>query len=74
MGGAVSAGEDNEELVDNLVEADYLKSPSVEKALRYRMDAITIGLVQSQGFDTRNSKIGIYTKSSACCLRILKPR
>ncbi len=30
MGGAVSAGEDNEELVDNLVEADYLKSPSVE--------------------------------------------
>lgn len=36
MGGAVSAGEDNEELVDNLVEADYVKTTIVEKALRYK--------------------------------------
>ena len=35
MGGAVSAGEDNDELIDNLVEADYLKTVKVEKALRW---------------------------------------
>ncbi|CAN8002109.1 unnamed protein product [Ixodes hexagonus] len=34
MGGAVSAGEDNDELIDNLVEADYIKSPLVEKVFR----------------------------------------
>ncbi|KAL1435667.1 hypothetical protein MTO96_010962 [Rhipicephalus appendiculatus] len=34
MGGAVSAGEDNDELVDHLVEADYIRSPDVESALR----------------------------------------
>ncbi|XP_067677709.1 protein-L-isoaspartate O-methyltransferase domain-containing protein 1-like [Haliotis asinina] len=34
MGGAVSTGADNNELVDNLVEADYIKSPLVEKVFR----------------------------------------
>lgn len=34
MGGAVSAGEDNEDLVDNLVEADYVKTSFVEQAMR----------------------------------------
>lgn len=34
MGGAVSAGEDNDELVDHLVEADYIRSADVESALR----------------------------------------
>ena len=34
MGGAVSAGEDNEELVDHLVSADYIKSPLVEAVFR----------------------------------------
>ncbi|KAM7282622.1 protein-L-isoaspartate O-methyltransferase domain-containing protein 1 isoform X1 [Ixodes scapularis] len=34
MGGAVSAGEDNDELIDNLVEADYIKSPLVERVFR----------------------------------------
>ena len=34
MGGAVSAGEDNDELIDNLVEADYIKSPYIEKVFR----------------------------------------
>lgn len=34
MGGAVSTGEDNDELVDNLVEADYIKSEHVERAFR----------------------------------------
>ena len=34
MGGAVSAGENNEELIDNLVEADYIKSGHVEKVFR----------------------------------------
>ncbi|XP_061175493.1 protein-L-isoaspartate O-methyltransferase domain-containing protein 1-like [Saccostrea echinata] len=34
MGGAVSTGEDNEELVDNLVDAEYIKSPHVERAFR----------------------------------------
>lgn len=30
----MSTGEDNEELVDNLVDAEYIKSPHVEKAFR----------------------------------------
>ncbi|XP_064625900.1 protein-L-isoaspartate O-methyltransferase domain-containing protein 1-like [Lineus longissimus] len=34
MGGAVSAGEDNDDLVDNLVDADYIKTPGVEKVFR----------------------------------------
>ncbi|OWF45745.1 protein-L-isoaspartate O-methyltransferase domain-containing protein 2-like [Mizuhopecten yessoensis] len=34
MGGAVSTGEDNDELVDNLVGADYIKTPMVEKVFR----------------------------------------
>jgi len=34
MGGAVSTGEDNDELVDNLVDADYIKSPRVEAVFR----------------------------------------
>ena len=34
MGGAVSAGEDNDELIDNLVEADYIKSPHIERVFR----------------------------------------
>jgi len=34
MGGAVSAGQDNDELVDNLKEANYIKSPEVEQVFR----------------------------------------
>ena len=34
MGGAVSAGKDNDELVDNLKEMNYIKSPDVEHVLR----------------------------------------
>ncbi|XP_064486623.1 protein-L-isoaspartate O-methyltransferase domain-containing protein 1-like [Ornithodoros turicata] len=34
MGGAVSAGEDNDELIDNLVDAEYIKTPAVEKVFR----------------------------------------
>ena len=34
MGGVVSAGENNEELVDNLCEAEYITSPEVETAFR----------------------------------------
>ena len=34
MGGAVSTGEDNDELVDNLVDADYIKSRTVEEVCR----------------------------------------
>ena len=34
MGGAVSAGEDNDELIDNLVEADYIKSRRIESIFR----------------------------------------
>ena len=34
MGGAVSAGEDNDELIDNLVEADYIKSSHIERVFR----------------------------------------
>ena len=34
MGGAVSAGQDNDDLVDNLKEAGYIKSPQVEHVFR----------------------------------------
>lgn len=34
MGGAVSAGQDNTELVNNLVDADYIKASIVEKVFR----------------------------------------
>lgn len=34
MGGAVSAGEDNDELIDNLKEAQYIRSELVESAFR----------------------------------------
>ncbi|XP_062396300.1 protein-L-isoaspartate O-methyltransferase domain-containing protein 2a [Sardina pilchardus] len=34
MGGAVSAGEDNDELIDNLKEAQYIRSELVEEAFR----------------------------------------
>ncbi|XP_062316391.1 protein-L-isoaspartate O-methyltransferase domain-containing protein 2 [Osmerus eperlanus] len=34
MGGAVSAGEDNDELIDNLKEAHYIRSALVERAFR----------------------------------------
>ena len=34
MGGAVSAGADNDELIDNLLEADYITSSEVEKVFR----------------------------------------
>lgn len=34
MGGSVSAGRDNDELIDNLVEAGFIKSPLIERAFR----------------------------------------
>ncbi len=34
MGGAVSAGEDNDDLIDNLKEAYYIRSDLVERAFR----------------------------------------
>ncbi|XP_015912421.1 protein-L-isoaspartate O-methyltransferase domain-containing protein 1 [Parasteatoda tepidariorum] len=34
MGGAVSAGEDNDELIDNLVNGEYIKTYVIEKAFR----------------------------------------
>lgn len=34
MGGSVSAGVDNNDLVDNLLAADYIKTPSVERVFR----------------------------------------
>ena len=34
MGGAVSTGENNDDLVDNLIEANYIKNTSVERVFR----------------------------------------
>lgn len=34
MGGAVSTGQDNDDLIDNLLEADYIRTPFVEKVFR----------------------------------------
>ena len=34
MGGAVSAGEDNDDLIDNLKEADYIKTEHIERVFR----------------------------------------
>ncbi|CAL1285755.1 unnamed protein product [Larinioides sclopetarius] len=43
MGGAVSAGENNDELIDNLVEAEYIKTPAVERIFR-AVDRGTYGI------------------------------
>ncbi|XP_035229876.1 protein-L-isoaspartate O-methyltransferase domain-containing protein 2-like [Stegodyphus dumicola] len=34
MGGAVSAGKNNDELIDNLVEAEFIKTPLVQRVFR----------------------------------------
>lgn len=34
MGGAVSSGVNNDELIDNLLEADYIRSPLIERVFR----------------------------------------
>ena len=34
MGGAVSAGTDNNELIDNLIDAGYIKSAHIERVFR----------------------------------------
>ncbi|KAF5279224.1 hypothetical protein FQR65_LT03472 [Abscondita terminalis] len=34
MGGAVSTGQNNNDLIDNLLEADYIRTPSVENVFR----------------------------------------
>ncbi|CAL8109360.1 unnamed protein product [Orchesella dallaii] len=34
MGGAVSSGESNDDLIDNLLEADYIKTPKIERIFR----------------------------------------
>ncbi|GJQ71538.1 hypothetical protein Trydic_g11246 [Trypoxylus dichotomus] len=34
MGGAVSTGQDNDDLIDNLLHADYIRSPIVERVFR----------------------------------------
>lgn len=34
MGGAVSSGQDNDELIDNLKEAEYIKTDEVERVFR----------------------------------------
>lgn len=34
MGGAVSTGNDNDDLVDNLLGADYIRTPTVERVFR----------------------------------------
>lgn len=34
MGGAVSAGVDNDDLIDKLLNAEYIKTPAVERVLR----------------------------------------
>lgn len=34
MGGAVSSGQDNDELVDNLIESGYIRTKAVEKVFR----------------------------------------
>ena len=39
MGGAVSAGETNSDLIDNLVDADYIRTDAVQRVFR----AVDIG-------------------------------
>ncbi|OCT76800.1 hypothetical protein XELAEV_18032003mg [Xenopus laevis] len=46
MGGAVSAGEDNDDLIDNLKEAQYIRTERVEQAFR----AIDRGEYYSEGY------------------------
>ena len=44
MGGAVSAGQDIDELVDNLNEASYIRSPEVDRVFRV-VDRAHVGTV-----------------------------
>lgn len=44
MGGAVSAGEDNDDLIDNLKEAQYIRTERVEQASREPNNPIQIGV------------------------------
>ncbi|KAK7945514.1 hypothetical protein WMY93_001242 [Mugilogobius chulae] len=62
MGGAVSAGEDNDDLIDNLKEAQYIRTEKVEQAFR----AIDRGDYYLDGYRTVPIKIwrgsmGIFT-------------
>ena len=66
MGGAVSAGEDNDDLIDNLKEAYYIRSDLVERAFRaidradyyleeYRDNAYKVGKFEKKPPHTRSS-------------------
>lgn len=48
MGGAVSIGEDNDELVDNFVEVDYIKLEYVERVFR-AVDRVNYYLLEYRG-------------------------
>lgn len=68
MGGAVSAGEDNDDLIDNLKEAYYIRSDLVERAFRaidradyyldeYRDNAYKVSTVKVCGISPQGSKL-----------------
>lgn len=77
MGGAVSAGEDNDDLIDNLKEAYYIRSDLVERAFRaidradyyldeYRDNAYKVSQMKSTKQDPH--KVMTYTTTVAWSL------
>lgn len=60
MGGAVSAGEDNDDLIDNLKEAQYIRSGYVEQAFR-AIDRGDYYLVGCRYYSTHNALHSIFS-------------
>jgi hypothetical protein len=63
MGGAVSAGQNNEELVDNLCREGYIHEPRVEKVALISLitSAIDIKYVSSKDFGVRLPQLVLAT-------------
>lgn len=65
MGGAVSAGEDNDDLIDNLKEAQYIRTGRVEQAFR----AIDRGDYYLDGYRYYTTLNALYNRSSFINIR-----
>lgn len=64
MGGAVSAGEDNDDLIDNLKEAYYIRTDLVERAFR------AIDRADYYLDEYRDNAYKVSRKSLCICIRV----
>lgn len=72
MGGAVSSGRDNDELVDNLVLGKHIRSSQVEQVFR-SVDRVNYMLPQAKNLAYRDVawKYGLYHLSAPCIYRFV---